>query len=162
MTSNKYTLHTKVYHSRQNAMGLCRSCPQPLSPDSKQLCERHLAKQRETMRRRWMLAGGRPNFLLRALIRAAFESCPGIPRRTVAAVLNCHESTVRDVQVGMGLAERTKDRRARLVEALRSDPTMPYSRVAEMTGYSATGIYAVAKALGFKPPVGKGRYVRQK
>lgn len=46
MSKNKGTKATKLYQDRQRAKGLCRCCPEPLSPDSTQLCAAHLDKQR--------------------------------------------------------------------------------------------------------------------
>ena len=46
MSGNINTNYTRKYQKKQNAMGLCRYCPQPLDPNSNSCCTEHLLKQR--------------------------------------------------------------------------------------------------------------------
>jgi hypothetical protein len=56
----------REYQRRQNAAGLCGQCKEPLAPDSKSFCLKHLAYNREYHRKRqgckpWQPGGaGRP------------------------------------------------------------------------------------------------------
>lgn len=49
-TTNRLTQAVKLYHQRQRTKGLCRACPEKLSPESTQFCPRHVAQRRHRHR----------------------------------------------------------------------------------------------------------------
>jgi hypothetical protein len=158
MTTNVYTLYVKKYHAKQNAMGLCRSCPRPLAEGSTQLCEVHLGLQRKQQLAKNIANGAIPAAARKVVdeaLTSLFNKIPNIPLETVGSLFNLSRSTLYDKRaMALGMPP-AKIARTKIITLLRTGPDMQFKQIAEEAGVSLQTVFITAKRFGFPTRVRK-------
>jgi len=145
------TIYVKRYHKKQNAMGLCRFCPKPLAPDSKQLCEHHLLKQRQKGMEKRASQGAIPMSARRALadaVIAVFRQNPEVPLATVRKVFGVSKTVAYTLRTKAFGIPPSKAARQKALVMINENPTMPFQDIAGIAGVSMTTMYSIAKEHG--------------
>jgi predicted DNA-binding transcriptional regulator AlpA len=157
-TTNIHTLYIKRYHAKQVAMGLCRSCPRPLAPGSKQLCTIHLEAQRKRSEAK-NLAEGAVTLSMRKAVREAamtvFRQSPKAPLETVSKLVGLKKSTMYQIRADALGQPPAKIVRQKVLGLLRSNADMTFSEIAEETGITEATVFRLAKKFKFPTRVRK-------